>query len=119
MYNFTAFYSSFVTIQHPKKRGRVAKSKARNLLERMSRYKENILLFLHIPEVPFDNNLVERDIRMSKTQQNVSGGFRSKDGCDAFDIHRSYIATAIKHEISVFDAIMALTSGKPLFTHSL
>ncbi|MEA1962386.1 MAG: hypothetical protein U9N81_14155 [Bacillota bacterium] len=41
------------------------------------------------------------DIRMSKTQQNVSGGFRSKDGCDAFDIHRSYIATAIKHEISV------------------
>jgi transposase len=41
----------------PKKRGRVAKSKACNLLERMSRYKENILLFLHRPEVPFDNNL--------------------------------------------------------------
>jgi len=103
----------------PKKRGRVAKSKACNLLERMSRYRENILLFLHRPEVPFDNNLAERDIRMSKTQQKVSGGFRSKDGCDAFDVHRSYIATAIKHGISVFDAIMALTSGKPLFTYSL
>jgi transposase len=103
----------------PKKQGRVAKSKASNLLERMSRYKENILLFLHILEVPFDNNLAERDIRMSKTQQKVSGGFRSKDGCDAFDMHRSYIATAIKHGISVFDASFALTSGQPLFTKPL
>ena len=53
---------------------------------------------------------------MSKTQQKVSGGFRSQEGCDAFDTYRSYIATAIKHEISVFDATFALTSGHPLFT---
>jgi hypothetical protein len=56
---------------------------------------------------------------MSKTQQKVLGGFRSKDGCDAFDMHRSYIATAIKHGISVFDASFALTSGQPLFTKPL
>lgn len=55
-------------------------------------------------------------IRMSKTKQEVSGDFRSQDGCDAFDVQRSYIATAIKHEISVFDALFSLTSGNPLFT---
>jgi transposase len=103
----------------PQKRGRVAKSKARNLLDRMTQYKGNILLFIHFPEVPFDNNLAERDIRMSKTQQKVSGGFRSNDGCVTFDKYRSYVATAIKHGISVFQASFALTSGHPLFTGSL
>ncbi|MEI6704217.1 MAG: IS66 family transposase [Deltaproteobacteria bacterium] len=100
----------------PKKRGPVAQTKELNLLKRMTVYKDSILLFLRLLEVPFTNNSAERDIRMSKTQQKVSGGFRSQEGCDAFDAYRSYIATAIKQEISVFEATLALTSGHPLFT---
>ena len=61
------------------KRGRIAKSKARNLLERMKKYKKDILRFMTDPAISFDNNLAERDIRMSKLQQKISGGFRSDD----------------------------------------
>jgi transposase len=104
------------TLTRSHKRGRRAKSKARNLLERMQNYKWDILRFMNDAEVPFDNNLAERDIRMSKVQQKISGGFRSDQGNVAFDRIRSYIATAIKHGISVFTAIHAAVSGKPLFT---
>ena len=98
------------------KRGRKARSKARNLLERMWCYKPDILRFMDDAEVPFDNNLAERDIRMSKVQQKVSGGFRSDQGNVAFDRIRSYIATATKQGISGFQAILAAVSGKPLFS---
>jgi transposase len=97
------------------KRGKQARTKARNLLDRMRLYKADILRFMHDPEVPFDNNLAERDIRMSKVKQKISGGFRSDQGSAAFDRIRSYIATAIKQQISVFSAIQAAISGKPLF----
>jgi transposase len=76
----------------------------------------DILRFMDDAEVPFGNNLAERDIRMSKVQQKISGGFRSDQGNAAFDHIRSYIATAIKQGISVFKAILAAVSGKPLFT---
>jgi len=98
------------------KRGRKARSKARNLLERMRLYKPDILRFMDDAEVPFDNNLAERDIRMSKVHQKISGGFRSLQGVAAFDHIRSYIASAVKQGISAFKAIQAAISGKPLFT---
>jgi transposase len=97
------------------KRGRIAHTKARNLLDRMRLYKKDILKFMDDAEVPFDNNLAERDIRMSKVQQKISGGFRSDQGSAAFSRIRSYIATAIKQRISVLEAIQAAVSGKPLF----
>ena len=98
------------------KPGKKARSKARNLLDRMRLYKPDILRFMDDAEVPFDNNLAERDIRMNKVHQKVSGGFRSNLGAAAFDRIRSYIATATKHGISVFEAIQAAVSGNPLFT---
>lgn len=104
------------TLTRSHKRGRKARSKARNLLDRMRLYKPDILRFMEDPEVPFDNNLAERDIRMSKLQQKISGGFRSRQGNAAFDHIRSYIATATKQGISVFEAIRAAVSGSPLFT---
>jgi transposase len=97
------------------KRGRIAKSKASNLLERMKKYKKDILKFMTDTQVPFDNNLAERDIRMSKLQQKISGGFRSDEGSQAFDNIRSYISTATKHEISMFESIYSAISGNPLF----
>jgi len=98
------------------KRGRIAKSKACNLLGRMRNYKQDILRFTTDLEIPFDNNLAERDIRMSKLSQKISGGFRSGEGCQAFDNIRSYISTAAKHEKSMFESIHAAISGNPLFT---
>jgi transposase len=98
------------------KRGKKACTKARNLLNRMRLYKADILRFMYDPEVPFDNNLAERDIRMSKVKQKISGGFRSDQGSAAFNRIRSYIATATKQGISVFEAIQAAISLKPLFS---
>jgi transposase len=99
------------------KRGRTARSKARNLLDRMKLYKQDILKFMVEPDIPFDNNLAERDLRMSKLQQKVSGGFRSDEGNEAFDNIRSYISTANKQGKSIFNAIREAISGNPLFTY--
>lgn len=104
------------TLARKNTRGRTARSKARNLLDRMKLYKQDILKFMIDPEIPFDNNLAERDIRMSKLQQKISGGFRSDEGNEAFSNIRSYISTATKQGISMFESIYAAVSGKPLFT---
>jgi transposase len=104
------------TLTLSNKRGREAQTKARNLLDRMRRYKPDILRFMEDTEVPFDNNLAERDIRMSKVQQKISGCFRSDQGNIAFNRIRSYIATAVKQGISVLEAIQLAFTGKPLFT---
>lgn len=73
------------------KRGKRAKSKARNLLERFATHQKVILAFAYDFSLPFDNNLAERDIRMMKVQQKISGCFRnvaaSEDFCRLLDCH--------------------------------
>lgn len=91
-----------------KKRGRVAKTKPLNLLERMKDFKEDIIRFLSDFDVPFDNNFSERDIRMMKLKQKISGCFRSKKGAQYFARIRSYIMTARKQGVNVFDALVDL-----------
>lgn len=96
-----------------KKRGRPKKGKARSLLERFEQYPKEILAFMYDFRVPFDNNLSERDIRMIKLRQKISGTFRSAEWGKAFCQARSYIATARKNAVNVIEAIKSAFAGQP------
>ena len=94
------------------KRGRIKKSKSRNLLERLRDYEDDVLRFMDIDYVPFSNNLAENDIRMTKVQQKISGCFRSIEGAKIFCRVRGYLSTCRKHGISITEALYSLFDGK-------
>ncbi|MCB9078392.1 MAG: IS66 family transposase [Anaerolineaceae bacterium] len=91
-------------------RGRPQKTKPRNLAERFALRRDAILAFVFDFKVPFDNNLAERDIRMLKVQQKISGCFRSPGGAQTFCAIRSYISTIRKQHFSVWSALNSLFS---------
>lgn len=96
------------------KRGKATQHPGRNLLDRLRKHQHAVLLFLHRLDVPFDNNLAERDIRMVKVQQKVSGSFRSTQGAVNFCRIRGYLSTLRKQGLHVFSALQATLSGQPL-----
>ena len=95
-------------------RGPPKRTKAQNLLIRLRDHQKEVLAFLYDFRVPFDNNLAERDLRMVKGQQKISGTFRSKNGGSDFCRIRSYISTVRKHALNVIDAIHSVFAGAPL-----
>ena len=94
-------------------RGRPKRSKAANLLSRLDAYEDDVLRFARDFRVGFDNNLAERDIRIMKVQQKVSGGFRSFESAEAWLAIRSYLSTAAKNGLNLFDALQRLCVGDP------
>jgi transposase len=95
----------------PIQRGRVKQSPAHNLLRRLRDYADEVLRFLSNPAVPFDNNQAERDIRMPKLKQKVSGCFRTTHGIEAFCTIRSYLATLRKNQKDLLNALTETFSG--------
>ena len=93
------------------KRGRVAKSDAHNLLERLRKHETAVLLFSKNPDVPFTNNRAERDLRMNKVKQKVSGCFRTQKYAEAYCRISSYLKTMANRGYNPLVAIQMALSG--------
>jgi transposase len=95
-------------------RGRPKQGPARSLLLRLDTKRDSVLAFMYDFSVPFDNNLAERDLRMQKLKQKISGCFRSRQGAAAFCRIRGYISTMRKQGHNVLDVLESLFAGEPI-----
>ncbi|MBC7910630.1 MAG: transposase [Pyrinomonadaceae bacterium] len=90
------------------------RKQARNLLLRLQRRQEEVLLFMTDFSVPFDNNQAERDLRVVKLRQKTSGCFRTAQGAANFCRLRSYISSVRKQGKPVLKALQRACQSRPL-----
>lgn len=110
----TGYAQNPVATPHgPKRRGRRKQSKARNLLDRFRDHPDSVLAFMRDFAVPFDNNQSERDLRMMKLRQKISGTFRSFQALVNFCRIRGYVSTARKNGINALDALQRVFRDNP------
>lgn len=92
----------------PLKENSIKKRPGHNLLLRLRDFKDDVLRFLYDKDVPFTNNLAERDLRMMKLRQKVSGSFRTFNGAETFAIIRSFVSTSSKQTQNIFQALFGV-----------
>jgi len=97
-----------------KTRGKVKQHKVKNLHDRLTKHKKEVLAFLYDFTLPFDNNLAERDVRMVKVKQKISGCFRSEQGARVFSRIRGYISSVRKQGHNAFSALNDAFEGDAL-----
>ena len=95
------------------KRGRLKRTKAHNLLDRLRKHQASILAFLRDPSIPFTNNQAEQDLRMLKVQQKISGCFRTLDAARTFARIRAYVSTVRKNGLDILNALRDALAGTP------
>jgi transposase len=105
--------------QISKKRRRIKHTKAQNLLGRLRDYKKETLRFMYDFKVPFDNNQAERDIRMTKLKQKISGCFRTFENANTFCTIRSYLSTVKKHNYGILAALESVFTDDPYIPETL
>ena len=101
-------------VENEATRPRWAKKDEASLLRRLEKYRDSHLLFLRRFDVPFDNNMSERDLRKVKNRQKMSGGFRDESGRDMFCTILSFIETCKRRGLPVFQSICAALNGDVL-----
>lgn len=104
--------------QH-KRRGRRKQHAAKNLHDRLVKHKYEVLAYVYDFSIPFDNNLAERDLRMGKVKQKISGCFRSTTGAQSFARVRGYVSTIKKNSLNVFDSLVLAVNGQPVMPDSI
>ena len=102
-----AFHEGQPALAKTSRRGRPPRRVGHNPLLRLNTRKQDVLRFLIDPSVPFTNNLAERDGRMMKLRQKISGGFRSEDGAKDFAVIRSLLSTARKQGWNMLQTLNA------------
>ena len=93
--------------------GKYARQDEKALLNRLEKYKRNLMLFLHDFRIPFSNNISEKDLRKGKNRQKMSGGFRKQSGSEMYCIILSVIETCKRKGMPLFDNIIKIFKGTP------
>lgn len=106
------FHEALAPLPRKSPRGRPKRRVGHNLLLRLKQFEADVLRFLHQPEVPFSNNQAERDLRMMKLKQKISGGFRSTEGASTFAAIRSVLSTARKRGLNLLEILNSAVQGK-------
>ena len=116
---YEARYDEIVALgmdENKKTTGKYARDYERALLKRLKKYKTAHLLFLHDFSVPFSNNLSEKDLRICKNREKMSGGFRTDIGRDMYCVIMSVIGSLKRQKINLLYGIKKILNGAPIFS---